>query len=116
MKTYHGNCHCGSIKFSFDSEEIDKGIRCNCSICKRKAALMTPFTISSANLHRQGDTLAYYQFGSHVAKHYFCNNCGIYVFHETRRTPGEFRVNLTCIDEINTFDLPFNVFDGASLQ
>ena len=115
MKNYHGNCHCGSVTFSFESEEIDKGIKCNCSICKRKAALMSPFTIADSALKRQGETLAFYQFGSNVAKHYFCSNCGIYVFHETMRQPGYFRVNLGCVDEVNTFELPFDVFDGASL-
>lgn len=115
MKTYHGNCHCGSVNFSFESEEIEKGIKCNCSICKRKAALMSPFTIADQTLKRQGEALSFYQFGSNVAKHYFCNNCGIYVFHETMRQPGYFRVNLGCINDINTFDLPFDVFDGASL-
>ena len=62
-----------------------------------------------------GDSLATYQFGTKVAKHHFCNQCGIYTFHQTMRKPGHFRVNLACIDEVDIYNLPFDVFDGASL-
>ncbi len=61
------------------------------------------------------DALSVYQFDSGVAKHYFCKHCGIYPFHETMRAPGNYRLNLGCIDEVDAFSLPFEVFDGASL-
>jgi len=61
------------------------------------------------------DQLACYQFGSHVAKHYFCKNCGVYTFHQTLRKPGFYRVNLGTIDEIDVFTLPFDVFDGVNI-
>lgn len=78
---------------------------------------MSPFALSADELFRDVEEgkLSTYQFGNNVAKHHFCNQCGIYAFHETMRMPGHFRVNLACIDEINTFTLPFDVFDGASL-
>ncbi|MAM70961.1 MAG: aldehyde-activating protein [Gammaproteobacteria bacterium] len=115
MKNYQGSCHCGSVTFSFEHEKINSGLKCNCSICKRKAATMSDFVIAPDELSRSGETLSFYQFGTNVAKHYFCNNCGIYVFHETLRMPGHFRVNLGCIDEIDTYELSVKVFDGASL-
>lgn len=59
--------------------------------------------------------LGLYQFDSKVAKHYFCKKCGIYPFHQTLRMPGHYRVNLGCIDEVDTFSLEVEVFDGASL-
>ena len=117
MKTYQGSCHCGSVRFRFISAEITSGLRCNCSICKRKGALMTDFFLAPTelNIESQTDCLTAYQFGSQIAKHYFCNKCGIYTFHQSVRKPGHFRVNIGCIDEIDALALPFTVFDGAAL-
>ena len=117
MKTYHGSCHCGNIAFTFEAEEITAGVRCNCSICKRKGALMTAFNVPEAAIHTtvKDDAMAEYRFDTRKAKHFFCKNCGIYPFHETMRFPGQYRVNLGCVDGIDTFTLPVTVFDGAAL-
>ena len=117
MKTYHGNCHCGAVKFSFDHDEITQGVRCNCSICKRKGAVMSPFTIKPEDLviEAEDNMLGNYRFGSKVAHHYFCKQCGIYPFHQTLRNPGEYRVNLGCIDDVDIYSLDIRVFDGKSL-
>lgn len=117
MQSYKGSCHCGSVTFSFTGPKIDQGLKCNCSICIRKSAPMSAFTIAPDELkiEAKGDALSVYQFGSKVAKHYFCNKCGIYTFNETLRKPGHFRVNLACIDGVNSMELPTETFDGASL-
>lgn len=78
---------------------------------------MTSFTVApeDINIEISGDHLSTYQFGSKIAKHHFCNRCGIYPLHETRRKPGHYRLNLGCIEGINSLGLPTEVFDGASL-
>ena len=117
MITYNGSCHCGKISFSFEHEKIDTGLRCNCSICKRKGAVMSDFTLAPEELRieQKNNALSLYQFDSKIAKHFFCNHCGIYPFHETVRKPGNYRVNLGCIDEIDTYDIKIKTFDGKSL-
>ena len=41
MPTYEGHCHCGAVTFSVTTDtEIKAGVRCNCSLCRRKAAVM----------------------------------------------------------------------------
>jgi hypothetical protein len=102
MKEYHGSCHCGGVCFSFSGAEIVRGLKCNCSICLRKGAIMTDYLLDPSALHYEAknNCLATYQFGSQVAKHYFCNKCGIYTFHESLRNPGHFRINIGCIAEI----------------
>jgi len=117
MKTYRGTCHCGAISFSFDHEEIKSGLRCNCSICRRKGAVMSDFTIAPEefDFKAENGALGLYQFDTKIAKHYFCKTCGIYPFNETIRKPGHYRVNLGCIDAIDTNTLSVDIFDGKSL-
>ena len=117
MKQYQGSCHCGAVRFSYEGEEITNGLRCNCSICKRKGALMSSEVIAPEKLNMEVEkgALGLYQFGMKTAKHYFCKRCGIYPFHTTARKPGHFRVNLGCIDEIDTFNLESELFDGKHL-
>ena len=117
MANYQGSCHCGAVRFGFELDSIDKGLRCNCSLCSRKGALMSADLIPAADLEIEADTdaLGLYQFGDKTAKHFFCRHCGIYTFHETARSPGHYRVNLGCLGGVDTFALPFDVFDGAHL-
>ena len=117
MPTYSGSSHCGAVSFSFHGPEIDRALKCNCSICLRKGTPMSAFTIApeEIKIDASGETLSLYQFGTRVAKHYFCNRCGIYTFHETVRRPGHFRVNLGCVTRCSPLELPIEVFDGAAL-
>lgn len=114
---YQGSCHCGAVKFSYTGEEITRGLRCNCSICSRKGAMMSTEVISPEALDIRADegALGLYQFGDRTAKHFFCNNCGIYTFHQTVRKPGHYRVNLGCVDGVDVFVLDADVFDGKHL-
>ena len=53
--------------------------------------------------------------GDKVAKHYFCNKCGIYTHNEMLRMPGHMRVNLGCIENLDTTDFEVVVLDGKNL-
>ena len=114
---YQGSCHCGAIRFAYEGEAIAGGLRCNCSLCARKGALMSREAIPADRLKIDAEdrALGLYQFGPKTAKHYFCKRCGIYPFHETARLPGHFRVNLGCIDGIDALSLEADVFDGKHL-
>lgn len=114
---YQGSCHCGAIEFKFNGPEIDSGLRCNCSICQRKGAVMTAFTVSNSDFQFsvKENKLATYQFGTGLAKHHFCNQCGIYPFHETMRKKGHYRINIGCIEGIDATELAMDTFDGASI-
>ncbi len=116
-RNYTGSCHCGAINFSFDLDEISRGVRCNCSICAHKGAMMSSDLIPEEQLKIEAKegALGLYQFGAKTAKHYFCKVCGIYTFHESSRAPGHMRVNLGCVDGVDSFELPFDLFDGKHL-
>lgn len=117
VQTYQGSCHCGAIRFTFVAPAMTGGLHCNCSICRRKGALMSEFVVApeAMQITVQGDALATYTFGDGVAKHHFCKQCGIYPFHQTMRKPGHYRVNIGCVDGVDALALPYGVFDGASL-
>jgi hypothetical protein len=114
---YEGNCHCGAIKFSYEGEDIQKGLRCTCSICSRKGAIMSAEVIPAEALKIEAHAIdiGLYQFDNKVAKHYFCKTCGIYTHNETLRSPGQMRVNLACIEEVDLSGLEILIFDGKKL-
>lgn len=60
----------------------------------------------------QEGALGVYQWDRKQAKHYFCRNCGISTFSETTRRPGQYIVNLGCVEVLDTFALETTVFDG----
>ena len=99
-------CHCNAVEAEINiSENFDKTLRCNCSLCKRKGAVMSMVKNEHFKIVKGGDKLKLYQFHSKVAKHYFCSVCGIYTHHNPRSNPAMTGFNLGCIDEINIFDL-----------
>lgn len=111
-----GSCHCGAVRFEVRTP-VTPALRCNCSLCRRKGALMSPaFEAADLRVTDGADALAVYQFNTRVAKHYFCSHCGIYTFHQTRTDPTAWRVNLGCLQGIDAYALESSVADGASMS
>lgn len=115
QRTYEGKCHCGAVQFQFTGKPIVNAMRCNCSICRRKNAIMSSeyyppdrFTLLSG-----ADDLTAYRFGDFDVSHMFCKHCGIFTFNEGVDDPNSSRrINLGCVDEFDVHDLPIRVFDG----
>lgn len=57
---------------------------------------------------------AVYHFGDVMVNHYFCATCGVHPFNDAIAKPGHYRVNLGCVDGVDTFALAIRVIDGAS--
>ena len=99
-------CHCGEVEAEINiSDKLDKFIRCNCSICKRKGAIMSMVKNEDFKIIKGEDKLKLYQFHSKVANHYFCSNCGIYTHHNPRINPALTGFNVGCLEDIDTFKL-----------
>tara|TARA_Y100000996_G_scaffold386530_2_gene344632 strand:+ start:94 stop:459 length:366 start_codon:yes stop_codon:yes gene_type:complete len=99
-------CHCGSVEAEINvPDQLEKLMRCNCSICKKKGAVMSVVKNEDFKITKGGDKLKLYQFHSMIAKHYFCSVCGIYTHHNPRINPSLTGFNVGCIDEIDTFKL-----------
>jgi hypothetical protein len=115
MQSYKGSCHCGAIRFSFEAEPFTHGVRCNCSFCARRGTMMHPVPAEKFKIDAEEGALGVYQWGAKTAKHYFCKNCSINTFSETERRPGQYIVNLGCVEGVDTFALETTVFDGKNL-
>jgi hypothetical protein len=117
MPTYHGACHCGAIEFEIETDDaISQATRCNCSLCRRKNALMHRVPPERFHLLKGADNLALYQWNTGTAKHYFCKTCGIYPFHMPRAAPDQYTVNVACLDGVDLSKLKINAFDGQAFS
>ena len=107
-------CHCGAVEAEINiSGDLEKVVKCNCSICKRKGAVMSMVKNEDFKITKGEDKLKLYQFHSKIAKHYFCSVCGIYTHHNPRSNPAMTGLNVGCVDEIDTFKMSdIAVLDG----
>lgn len=118
MKTYHGSCHCGGVRFEADIDLAAGTIKCNCSICSKMrfwAAVVKPQAFRLLASGEMGE----YRFLSRRDGHYFCRNCGIHT-HATGQSPrmGEFvAVVVACLDDASPEELiaaPVTWLDGRN--
>ena len=109
-------CHCGLVEIEIDLPDgIDEVGRCDCSICRRKGAVLAAVPLRSLRVVKGEEHLTLYQFHTETAKHYFCSNCGIYTHHRSRVDPGKFDFNVGCLEGVNPLDLTdIKVFDGIN--
>ena len=64
-------CHCGEVEAEINiSDKMEKFIKCNCSICKRKGAIMSMVKNEDFKITKGEDKLSLYRFHSKVAKHF----------------------------------------------
>lgn len=118
MPIQKGSCHCGAIQFEVDLPDGFQSLRrCNCSLCKRKGAIMATAPLANLRVTAGEDALRVYTWNSHTAKHYFCGTCGIYTHHQRRSNPKEFGFNVACIEGVDPYALgEIGLGDGASQQ
>ena len=112
MKTFTGACHCGAVQFEFDARDVIDGVRCNCSICKRLACVHS-MKVDQENLRliKGEESIHTYSWGDFGIPFTFCKNCGVYVYYNM---PVQCRVNLGCVDDVDTFSITIHFFDGKN--
>jgi hypothetical protein len=95
----YGNCHCGTVQFSIP-RNIDMSAvrRCDCSLCKRRGAVMLACPIGDVKIEAGAEHLVHYKWN-------------IMTHHQRRTTPEICGINIGCIDEIDYRgfqDVPMN--------
>ena len=113
-----GSCHCGAIEFRVKLEdELKSGIRCNCSLCRRKGAVMILLPWENIEIIQGTDQLTLYQWNLNIARHYFCSVCGIYTHHRRRSDLAGGAFNLGCLEDVCLADIEeIKLVDGATLS
>jgi hypothetical protein len=114
MQKYRGSCHCGAVQFEIETD-FPELTMCDCSMCRRKNALMVKVHESQFTLLAGGDSLSKYQFHTHTASHYFCKVCGIYPFHRKRVTPDNLGINVFCLHDFDPAGITVRQAVGAAM-
>ena len=103
---HRASCHCGAVVLEL---ELPHGIveprRCNCSMCRRRGAIVASVPLAGLRVVQGEDALRLYQFNTHMARHYFCAHCGIYTHHQRRSNPQEYGYNVGCLEGVDPFEL-----------
>ena len=108
---YKVSCHCGFVQLNVETD-LSVIKQCNCSMCKRRNAKMNILPKESIQSIQGEENLSLYQFGTNVAKHYFCKKCGIYTHHHRKSDPNGIGINIGCIDEVDSFAIDGDVLDN----
>ncbi len=57
-----GRCHCGSVEFRVTLRNgLENVRRCNCSLCRRKGALMASVPLADLKVTKGAEKLSIYQ-------------------------------------------------------
>ena len=111
---HRGSCHCGAVRFEVTGE-ITELTTCDCSLCRKKNALMSKVPEADFRLLTDWSALGLYQWNTRVAKHYFCKTCGIYTFHRKRAQPDWFGFNIHCLDDFDSSAVPVRATMGKGM-
>lgn len=125
MKTYAGSCHCGRVRFEVDLE-LDHVRICDCSICRRRGALIHRVAEDRVRILTPFEDMTLYQWHTRSAEDWFCPVCGILPFRRPRfRTPEEtasgqtefngWSVNVRCLDGVDLDAIPVKRVHGSRL-
>jgi hypothetical protein len=111
-----GSCHCGTVVIEVDAPEDLVVYECNCSMCERTGFLHLIVPAARFHLVSGRDALTTYTFNTGLAKHTFCNVCGVKAFYVPRSNPDGFSVNLRCLDRATIRSVKVLPFDGQNWE
>jgi hypothetical protein len=114
--THRLTCHCGGVELALDLPDGLMDLRrCNCSMCRRKGAIMASVPLERLRIVNGRELLHEYRFNTRTAEHYFCSRCGIYTHHRRRSNPNQYGYNVGCLEGVDPYlltNVPIN--DGVN--
>ena len=94
-QTYQGSCHCGRVRFEVDAD-LDHVRVCDCSICRKRAALLHRVDEDQFRLLTPLEDLTLYQF-------------------HTRTAPEQWSINVRCLEGVDLDAIPVKKLFGSRL-
>jgi hypothetical protein len=109
-------CHCGAVRLRLTLPNgIEEARRCNCSMCRRRGAIVASVGLENLEVVEGQEVLGLYQFNTRTAEHYFCTRCGIYTHHRRRSNPAQYGYNVGCLEGVDPFEIgDVPTFDGVN--
>ncbi len=114
MAVYSGSCHCGRVRFEVEAE-LDHVRACDCSICRRRGALIHRVGEHDLRVLTSLEELTAYKFHTQLATDYFCSTCGILPFRRPRTAPQLWAINVRCLEGVDFDAIPVERVHGSRL-
>ncbi|MEO0320056.1 MAG: GFA family protein [Pseudomonadota bacterium] len=111
-----GACHCGRVRFEAQLPDRVTAHECNCSICSRLGFLH--LIVPQRDVVVLGDpaALTTYRFNTGLARHTFCQYCGVKAYYTPRSNPDGVSLNLRCMDRAQFTTITIEPFDGRNWE
>lgn len=81
MTIIEGGCHCGNIRFRFETGQPPENLpvrRCTCTFCVKHGAFYTSDPAGSLTVSiRNPQAVSDYRFGTRTAEPQVCRQCGV---------------------------------------
>ena len=113
--TYQGSCHCGAIRFEVTADLSGGATRCNCTVCTKLGGLGMIVKPDDVRSLVPESELSFYEWGSKIARRYFCKYCGVHTFSRgfLEQVGGAFAgVNVNTLDDVDPATLKVAYWDG----
>ena len=109
-----GSCHCGAVSFVL-TEHRDFLTECNCSICRRYAALWLHCDRKDIELNVPEDATHQYVWGQKLLAFHTCRTCGCLTHWSSTQAdyPEPMAVNCRLAEPETVAGMPVRTFDGA---
>jgi hypothetical protein len=80
LKTYHGSCHCGAVRYEADLDLAQGASRCNCTYCLKARAWSAFAKPDTFRVTAGEDRAVAYHKHEQAPVKYHCPTCGVHVY------------------------------------